>query len=309
MFKKIVIIFSIITIFCTTYSFGADSDVFVSDSLIESYQSRIDSVSKRFKISVLNNSATREKIPDLITNLSSLPYCYVSNNTNIIYVYGVSQYNNGTDSTYTTYDGNVVPSREITINYYVSIHPRTGAFTIYTTSTTFNMPVALAQRSFYEVFGDGLYLYYREFTSSSASLSDVKESIDQQTEVIQDQNEFLQDTTIDDNDVSLPSFEVTDITADISDDIFETLMFAFIDPSVQTISFSLFNHNITLSSNATSNLLNTIDATLIKNIINSAWYFIFAYFIFQDINRYIEKIKSADILTSKTDTNIKANML
>ena len=61
MFKKIVIICSIITIFCSTYSFGADS-VFVENSLIESYNAKVENLSKRFELSVLNNSSTREKI-------------------------------------------------------------------------------------------------------------------------------------------------------------------------------------------------------------------------------------------------------
>ena len=54
MFKKIVIICSVITIFYANYSFGADSNVFVENSLIEDYNSRVNSVSQRFKLSVQN---------------------------------------------------------------------------------------------------------------------------------------------------------------------------------------------------------------------------------------------------------------
>lgn len=308
MFKKILIICSIFTIFCSTYSFGTNS-VFVENSLVESYDSRVDSFSKRFELSILQNETTRNNMPNFIYNIGSYPYCYVSNNENIVYFYNIGGYNNGTDSTYTTYEGNTVPSREITTSYYISINPRGYAFKVYTSSTTFNMPVSLAQRSYFDVFGNGLYLYYREFSSSSASLSDVKESIDEQTELMQQQNEFLQNTTFNDSDVSISSDTTTDITSTISDNIFTTLMNSFLSESTQNVSFSLFDKQITLNSNITSTLLTTINATFLINVINSFWYFVFAYFIYRDINNYIEKIKSADILTSNTDTNIKANML
>lgn len=259
------------------------------------------------------------------------PYAFIAENSNVVYFYSITDYNNGSSTTYTTADGNTCDGREIECLFYVTLDYRTPfTLTTYTTPTrTFTLPVALAQRSYLEIFGDGLFDYYN--SKRNNNISDLKESIDgqteqfydineniknqttaieEQTQEMQDMNNFLQDENVDDTSIQITQDTTTDITANISDNIFNTLMNAFTSNSTGSVSFNLFGKDITLQGNTTSNLLTTINATVILNIINSFWYFLFAYFIYKDINKFIENIKSGDILTAKnTDTNIKANML
>ena len=73
--------------------------------------------------------------------------------------------------------------------------------------------------------------------------------------------------------------------------------------------FHCFGTTFTINSNCTAQLLDVLNSELIENLIQSFWYFTFAYYIFKDLYRQIEKLRSADILKGKTDTNIKTEIL
>lgn len=64
--------------------------------------------------------------------------------------------------------------------------------------------------------------------------------------------------------------------------------------------------NFRISSKLTYNALENYPVIL--NLIQTTYWFVVSYYILQNIRKYVEKIKTGDIMTH-TDTNIKADML
>lgn len=103
------------------------------------------------------------------------------------------------------------------------------------------------------------------------------------------------------------SDDYNDTTSNFFDTFFNTLKSAFTGGQASDIVFTVpFSNgqNIVISSDLTENIVPVAIASLIR----AFYWFIICRFIVKDIAKYIEKIKSGDIL-SKSDTNIKTEML
>lgn len=156
-----------------------------------------------------------------------------------------------------------------------------------------------------------------DFSSSEQILAEISEKIDQTNDQLEQMNDFFNsDTTPTVTDNDLPSDNMNDITRDGFNGIFTKLFDATNTNTVETVSIPIpfLNYSFTVSSNYLENIIrgweiylpNSVDASILT-LIYIIWRFIIYRYIVLDIYKYINDFKNGNI--SKTDTNIKADML
>lgn len=102
--------------------------------------------------------------------------------------------------------------------------------------------------------------------------------------------------------------DISDPTDSGFDTIFQLVYNAFTGSS-SGVSFKLpyLDYELTVPPNFLSQTLNNAGLNFLVTIIQSFWWFAVSYYIYKDINRYIDKIKSGDLTSD--DGNIKTEVL
>lgn len=118
----------------------------------------------------------------------------------------------------------------------------------------------------------------------------------------------ITDTTVpDDSEFDLPTIEVNDSTANFFDTLFTGIYNAFNTYEDTTISFTIFSKTITINS-ADFRMLNDNRFTILRNLLESSWYFAIGYMILKDIRHIFDKIKTGNI-ENAVSNDIKADMV
>lgn len=142
-------------------------------------------------------------------------------------------------------------------------------------------------------------------TSTNQKLDDVNEELGEL-------NDFISDTSSNDSSYNQTSTSVTDNTSNKVDTIFTDFQNALTsdDYAVDVVlPIPFTNKNITIPSNFVKVQLNKLPGHYaITSIIEVFWWYVIGRFIIKDILKYIDNLKSGDILKN-SDTNIKADML
>lgn len=110
-----------------------------------------------------------------------------------------------------------------------------------------------------------------------------------------------------DSDFDLPTIEVNDSTANFFDTLFTGIYNAFNTNEDTTISFTIFSKTITINS-ADFRMLNDSRFTILRNLLESSWYFAIGYMILKDIRHIFDKIKTGNI-ENAVSNDIKADMV
>lgn len=166
---------------------------------------------------------------------------------------------------------------------------------------------------FYDIMkslGDGTF----DFTTTDEILNDISEKLDETNQQLEELNNFFNDNTtptITTND--LPTDTMSDVTSSGLNGIFTKIYNKTTNSNVETISITIpyLNYTFTLNSNYLQQQLSNWglfpNGASFVYVIHIIWaYFIYRYIVL-DIYKYINDIKNGNI--SKTDTNIKADML
>lgn len=145
-----------------------------------------------------------------------------------------------------------------------------------------------------------------------ALVTSTNEKLDDVNEELGELNDFISDTSSNDSSYSQTSTSVTDNTSNNVDTIFTDFQNALTsdDYAVDVVlPIPFTNKNITIPSNFVKVQLNKLPGhSAITTIIEVFWWYVIGRFIIKDILKYIDNLKSGDILKN-SDTNIKADML
>lgn len=152
------------------------------------------------------------------------------------------------------------------------------------------------------------------FTNDNQVLQEISQKIDETNEQLEEMNEFFNsDTTPTITNSDLPTDTMTDVTSSGFDGIFTKIYNAFTAQGFETINITIpyLNYTFSVSSDFTRlairHFTSNIGTYSFENFFYLLWYFAFSRYIVLDIYKYINDIKNGNI--SKTDTNIKADML
>lgn len=144
----------------------------------------------------------------------------------------------------------------------------------------------------------------------SNSLNEINSGISDINSGIGDMNNFMQDGSYNQDDITsnMPSnSDVSDITAESLDQIFNNIKDAFTSSSYKDVEIKLpfvKSGSIVIPADLTSKYVPSI----ILNLVQMFYWFLISRFIYKDVTNYIDKLKSGDVFNG-TDTNIKADML
>lgn len=157
--------------------------------------------------------------------------------------------------------------------------------------------------------GDGTF----DFTTTDEILNDISEKLDETNQQLEDMNDFFNsDTTPTISNNDLPSDNLTDITSSGFDGIFTKIYNKTTNGQSEYIRVTIpyMNYTFIVTSDFLENLIynqSFIQGYTLRTFIQLLWcFFIFRYIVL-DIYKYINDFKNGNI--SKTDTNIKADML
>lgn len=151
------------------------------------------------------------------------------------------------------------------------------------------------------------------FTNDNQVLQEISDKIDETNEQLEQMNEFFNsDTTPTVTNNDLPSDNLTDITQSGFDGIFTKIYNKTTNGQVEFIQITIpyLNYTFYFASDFLENLIynqSFIQGYTLRTFIQLIWcFFIFRYIVL-DVYKYINDFKNGNI--SKTDTNIKADML
>ena len=158
--------------------------------------------------------------------------------------------------------------------------------------------------------------YINQLNQQTATSTDednqeeLNNSIQQQTQSIDNINNTITDSNVDTSSINLPTDNTTDPTQSGVDNIFQTIYNSFTSGTAQDIVFPIpnTNKNITLPANYTYNSLNNNNASWVINIIQAFYWYIISRYIIVDIMQKIRKIKQGN-LDNIENSNIKEDML
>lgn len=119
------------------------------------------------------------------------------------------------------------------------------------------------------------------------------------------EDNLLDDTIPDDNQFSLPSVEVNDLTSDFFTTLFNNLYNAITNANDTTINITLFSHTYSISSSQ-FNFLNDSRFTALSTFLQASWYGSIGFYVIYDIRKMIDKIKEGNIENISND-DIQAN--
>lgn len=158
--------------------------------------------------------------------------------------------------------------------------------------------------------------YINQLNQQTATSSDsereqqLQDSINQQTQSIDNINNTITDSTVDSSSIELPTDNTNDPTQSGVDNIFQTIYNSFTSGTAQDIVFPIpnTNKNITLPASYTYDSLNNNNASWVIDIIQAFYWYIIARYIIVDIMQKIRKIKQGN-LDNIENSNIKEDML
>ena len=158
--------------------------------------------------------------------------------------------------------------------------------------------------------------YINQLNQQTATSSDeereeqLNNSINQQTQSIDNINNTITDSNVDSSSINLPTDNTNDPTQSGVDNIFQTIYNSFTSGTAQDIVFPIpnTNKNITLPATYTYNSLNNNNASWVIDIIQAFYWYIIARYIIVDIMQKIRKIKQGN-LDNIENSNIKEDML
>ena len=133
-------------------------------------------------------------------------------------------------------------------------------------------------------------------SSDNEDTQELQNSINQQTQSIDNINNSITDSNVDTSSINLPTDNTSDPTQSGVDNIFQTIYNSFTSGSAQDIVFPIpfTNKSITLQSNYLYNMLNNYGASWIITIIQAFYWYIISRFIITDIMNKIRKIKQGN---------------
>lgn len=158
--------------------------------------------------------------------------------------------------------------------------------------------------------------YINQLNQQTATSTDeereeqLNNSINQQTQSIDNINNTLTDSTVDSSSIDLPTDNTNDPTQSGVDNIFQTIYNSFTSGTALDIVFPIpfTNRNIILQANYIYNMLNNNGASWLISIIQAFWWYIISRFIITDIMKKIRKIKQGNF-DNIQNSNIKEDML
>lgn len=158
--------------------------------------------------------------------------------------------------------------------------------------------------------------YINQLNQQTAASTDeerqeqLNNSINQQTQSIDNINNSITDSNVDNSSIDLPTDNTNDPTQSGVDNIFQIIYNSFTSGTPQDIVFPIpnTNKNITLPASYTYNSLNNNNASWVIDIIQAFYWYIIARYIIVDIMQKVRKIKQGN-LENIENTNIKEDML
>lgn len=158
--------------------------------------------------------------------------------------------------------------------------------------------------------------YINQLNQQTATTSDddnqqqLQNSINQQTQSIDNINNSITDSTVDNSSVNLPTDNTNDPTQSGVDNIFQIIYNSFTSGTPQDIVFPIpnTNKNITLSANYVADSLRNNNASWVIDIIQAFYWYIISRYIIVDIMQKVRKIKQGN-LDNIENSNIKEDML
>lgn len=157
-------------------------------------------------------------------------------------------------------------------------------------------------------------------TTSSIALilNAINENTEQQAETTEEMkklNDFMSSEDVDQDAYDMPTDNPTqDITQNGINTIFDRFYNTIDNWSANNIEVHIpftnkaFLINANTTEVALTHFSNNSFAQLLKTLLNLVWYYVLARYIIKDIQKYIDGLKTGEILT-KSDTNVKTEML
>lgn len=123
-------------------------------------------------------------------------------------------------------------------------------------------------------------------------------------------NEFMNNQNVDNSSYDMPTQNSTsDVSSGGFNNIFTQLYNAIDNWDTNGIVFPIpwsNGQNIVVPSDLTENIV--ANWVVLKPLFSLVWYFLVSLFIVKDVQKYVDNMKSGEILT-KSDTNIKSDIL
>lgn len=159
---------------------------------------------------------------------------------------------------------------------------------------------------------------YPSSSSIALILNAINENTEQQAETTEEMkklNDFMSSEDVDEDAYNMPTDNPTqDITQDGINSIFDRFYNTIDNWSANNIEVHIpftnkaFLINANTTEVALTHFSNNSFAQLLKTLLNLVWYYVLARYIIKDIQKYIDGLKTGEILT-KSDTNVKTEML
>ncbi len=149
-----------------------------------------------------------------------------------------------------------------------------------------------------------------ESLNDSNSLQQEQNQLQQESNQLQqEQNDFLKDDNVNTDGLEFATDDTVNPTSDGFDTLFNTIYNAFCNTSSEplTITLPFINKTFTIQPNIVSNGMQKAGLGVIVTLINSFYYFSVCLFIYKDIGKIIDNLKSGNI-TSDCG-NVKTEVL
>lgn len=149
--------------------------------------------------------------------------------------------------------------------------------------------------------------YSNALAQVNQNLENIDSSVKDTNQSIKDMQNSITDSSVDVPVNDLPKDNTQDITDVGFNQIFELLRTTFTtsEPKDLVVELPFVHKSFTINS---ANVYGNADLGIVKVLIQSFWYFVFCYFIVQDISIKINKLKSGNIEDVQTD-NVKEDIL
>lgn len=274
-------------------------------------------------MSIINDlkSSSPQKISQFVSDINNKFVCCVYSNTEgtsrsniFIYVYNREQFYAGTDiNTHENLNNDFVnvPLAEKKIScsrWQINTETRTLSSA---DNQTVYVPFQISFYKDYEFINFVNSLNSKNTNDVIVAINQCNQSINNVKSSVDETNKFLKDTNTTDSDYDFDSDNQTnDVSSNALNAIFTQIYNAFTKTEVSDIEFPLpfVNKSIVLEANFFRKLLNKYGLESIVYLTQTVWLFAISTYIIKDISKYVDRLKTGEILT-KSDTNIKSDML
>lgn len=287
-------------------------DTYCSSSEINSFKNYINENYFTYFLWSYNSSDTSINTITCYFIPSSVNFAQLSSstiNTNII------PYNNAYETIPVT--GYNIPTGKGVILFRINLKDNTLILNNYSATSNTFVPTFLIfnQNNTLNNYKNGISPSDNIYAMLFQAIDNNTEATNEVADELKETNKFLKSDDVDNDAYNMPTDNPTeDITQTGIDNIFNKFYNKITSWESENIRINIpfTNKYFIIPANLTENIITSLSSSgfsgILKQLLGLVWYYLLGVYIVKDVQKYIDGLKTGEILT-KSDTNIKTEML